>query len=549
MNATFRAESILRRLSGVFAAALFIGLAVISSLWFEQPPAGKGKASPETVFSADRAFDHLTHIAKAPHTPFMPEIENVRKYIVGQFAELGLEVEVEPFQAQMNRGNGYETVAMNNIIATLKGSEPGKALMLSAHYDSVAHGPGANDDGVAVASLIETARALKAQGKPLHDILFVITDGEEGGLLGAKAFWSASKFKDQVGLVANFEARGASGPSLMFQTSSGNGKLIREFAAIAPVPVSNSFLADIYRLMPNDTDLTISLREGIPGLNFAYVGSWDKYHSAEDTIENVSMATLQHHGENALAVASRFGAMDLGDLKEPDAEYFNLFGKLFYYPQSVNLPLTIVLTAAWFMLVGIYVKKRKARAGKIAGAVGAAFIGFLLSALLSWGFYELLSAMTSRIPNPFYHFSFLAITLLVHILLSSILRRGRSELEAVLAAACLFLMLTWIVTFLLPGACYLFAIPLLVHCIALAFLQGMQDPSAVLRRSWMTMILSAMPALLFATLFHLLFMAMPPLVNVACAMLFSLNLSMIEPFTRNIAGLFTRKKYPKNVAA
>lgn len=245
MNATFRAESILRRLSGVFAAALFIGLAVISSLWFEQPPAGKGKASPETVFSADRAFDHLTHIAKAPHTPFMPEIENVRKYIVGQFAELGLEVEVEPFQAQMNRGNGYETVAMNNIIATLKGSEPGKALMLSAHYDSVAHGPGANDDGVAVASLIETARALKAQGKPLHDILFVITDGEEGGLLGAKAFWSASKFKDQVGLVANFEARGASGPSLMFQTSSGNGKLIREFAAIAPVPVSNSFLADI----------------------------------------------------------------------------------------------------------------------------------------------------------------------------------------------------------------------------------------------------------------------------------------------------------------
>lgn len=549
MDSSLKSGSFLRRLFSVIAVALFIAIFVISSLWFEQPPEGKGKDAPETVFSADRAFVHLTHIAKAPHTPFTPEIEHVRKYIVEQFSDLGLDVEVEPFQAQMNRGNGYETVAMNNIIATLKGSKPGKALMLSAHYDSVAAGPGANDDGVAVASLIESARALKAQGKPLHDILFVITDGEEGGLLGAKAFWSSSAFKDQVGLVANFEARGASGPSLMFQTSSGNGKLIREFAAIAPSPVSNSFLADIYRVMPNDTDLTISLREGIPGLNFAYVGGWDKYHSAEDTIENVSLATLQHHGENALAVASHFGAMDLGDLRERDMEYFNLFGKLFYYPQSVNLPLAIALTAAWIVITGLFVKKRRVRAGKIAGGAGFAAVAFVLSALLCYGFFELLSALNSGIPDPFYHFGFLVIALAVHVLLSSILRRRRNESEAILGASFLFLILLWVVTFLMPGASYLFALPLLVHCIVLVFLQGSKDPSAVLRRSWMIMMLSVLPTLLFTTLFHLLFMAMPPLVNVVCAVLFSLNLSLIEPFTRKIAALFKSKNHPKNVAA
>ncbi len=535
-------ESLLRRLTGIAAVFVFIVLLVGSVLWFENPPKGKGLEEPELSFSAERAFTHLTHIANEPHTFYMPENENVRQYIVDQFKGLGLSVVVESYPIQFDRGNGIEEATLNNIIATIQGSAERKALMMSAHYDSVAKGPGANDDGVAVASLIETARVLQAQGKPEHDILFVITDGEEGGLLGAKEFWKASAFKDRVGMVANFEARGASGPSLMFQTSPQNGELIRNFAAIAPAPVSNSFLADIYSNMPNDTDLTISLREGVPGINFAYVGSWNKYHSTEDTVDNVSRATLQHHGENALAVAGHFGSMDLGNLKSGDVEYFYLYGKIIHYPQTVNLPLAIILAAGLILLTVLYVRKKQARFAKMAVSFAWVVLGCIISALVSLGYYELINLVNQDIDMQFYHISFLFITLIVHVLMSLMLRRSRNELEMVMSASYMFLVLIFVVNFLMPGASYMFTLPVAAHGIVLTVLLGAKEPSAVLRQSWVIMLLAIVPVLLFTTLFHLLFMAMPPLVNVVCAVLLSLNLSMLYPFTRNVADALSGRK-------
>lgn len=83
--------------------------------------------------------------------------------------------------------------------------------------------------------------------------------------------------------------------------------------------------------MPNNTDLNVSIEAGIPRLDFAYIGGWDKYHAADDTPENVSLASLQHHGENALAVAQRFGSMSLDNLNETDRVYFNWLGLLVHY--------------------------------------------------------------------------------------------------------------------------------------------------------------------------------------------------------------------------
>lgn len=234
--------------------------------------------------------------------------------------------------------------------------------------------------------------------------------------------------------------------------------------------------------------------------------------------------------------------MDLRSLNAKDVEYFNLYGKILYYPQSVNLPLAIVLAAALIILTWLFVKRKTARLSNIAAGLGFVIIGFILSALISLGFYELLHVVNEQINLQFYHFSFLVITLIVHVLLSLYLRRSRNELEMVISAAFMFLILVFVMTFLMPGASYMFSLPLVVHCIVLAFLLGSKNPSATLRRSWMIMILSVLPVLLFISLFHLLFMAMPPLVNVVCAVLFSLNLFMIYPLIRNISDLFTGDK-------
>jgi len=84
-------------------------------------------------------------------------------------------------------------------------------VLLVAHYDSVPTGPGANDDGVGVATLLETARALTASAPLQNDVIFLFTDSEETGLLGAQAFVTEHLWAKEVEVVLNFEGRGNGG--------------------------------------------------------------------------------------------------------------------------------------------------------------------------------------------------------------------------------------------------------------------------------------------------------------------------------------------------
>lgn len=90
-------------------------------------------------------------------------------------------------------------------------------------------------------------------------------------------------------MIANFEARGSKGSSFMFQTSDSNSRIIEEYAQAVSNPVSNSLLVDLYKQLPNDTDLTVALEHGLPGLNFAYGDGWVAYHTPMDNTENVSL--------------------------------------------------------------------------------------------------------------------------------------------------------------------------------------------------------------------------------------------------------------------
>src|SRR5690606_20320981 len=92
------------------------------------------------------------------------------------------------------------------------------ALALAAHYDSVPAGPGAGDDGAGVAALLEIARVLVREPPPRRSVWLWFTDGEEMGLLGARALVSEPELIANVEVVVNLEARGTSGPSLMFES-------------------------------------------------------------------------------------------------------------------------------------------------------------------------------------------------------------------------------------------------------------------------------------------------------------------------------------------
>ncbi len=185
-----------------------------------------------------------------------------------------------------------------------------------------------------------------------NDVLFVITDGEEDGLLGASAFVAENPAAKDVRVVVNFEARGNAGESQMFETSAGNGRLVQIFAQASPHPSGSSLTYEIYKHMPNDTDMTVFKKAGAAGLNFAFIGHWEAYHTPLDNAGVLDRGSLQQHGENALSLARRFGNADLTQLEDRDSVYFSIPGNFFaHYSSRFIWPLVIVCGVLLFGVI------------------------------------------------------------------------------------------------------------------------------------------------------------------------------------------------------
>ena len=269
-----------RRAVGTAAALLVLCALIVRRV--DEPPAPVPASAPPTEFSAERAFAHVREIAQRPHPIGSADNARVRDYIVGRLRALGLEPQV---QEATGVGTRYGVAGhVRNILARVPGRTPGGlAVVLMAHYDGVAGGPAAGDDAAGTAAVLETVRALRA-GPPLaHDVMVVITDGEEAGLLGAAAFVREHPWARDVGVTLNFEARGTSGRSYMFETGAGNLDVARQLRHAGDVSAT-SLSVTVYRTLPNDTDLSEVAVLGKPALNFAFADGVERYHTAHDDV-------------------------------------------------------------------------------------------------------------------------------------------------------------------------------------------------------------------------------------------------------------------------
>jgi len=77
----------------------------------------------------------------------------------------------------------------------------------------------------------------------------------------------------QVKAAVNLEARGTSGPSLMFETGSANAWLMHLYESVVARPFTNSMYYVVYKLLPNDTDFTVFKKAGYQGFNFGFIGN------------------------------------------------------------------------------------------------------------------------------------------------------------------------------------------------------------------------------------------------------------------------------------
>ena len=493
----FSVPDLARRLLAPIAALL--GLVAGLSVLILPSPAPT-TADP-TTFSAERAMASINRLADEPHSVLSREAhDQARDDVIGMFADLGYTTDVHS-DPMFDLSNPEDKELFESFTteqqATLKDAPadtivvdvPGKSertMALMAHYDSATveadenghqhitdgTSPGASDDGYGVAAIVETLRALKAEGRqPENSLKIVITDGEEIGFIGARNEMRYHRADyENVDLVLNLEARGMSGPAFMFETSPNNSAVAGYFLNHVKQPVSSSLLPSLYARMPNGTDMTTVIPEGFTVLNIAAIGEADHYHHATDAPRYVNHSTLQHYGDQVLGLtrAWAFEGHAPTLTANGDLHFFQLWrGLTVRYPAAVGTGLGCLAVIAALGIVAV--RARSLRWKRVLGSIwGLTWRSALASAaagLVQLGAMAMKWAPESGLgPNPLLPWMFAGGSLIgVGLTVRFVVRRWKEGLgqEAVaavlllLAAACIPLMV------LLPGAAYVLVLPTL----------------------------------------------------------------------------------------
>ena len=528
--------SILRLEVGLSVGTFLCSLCIIFVSVYRLHPSNVVPASaPLTEFSADRAMEHLAALSNKPHPVGSEEHARVGEYIRSQLTILGLTPEIQ------------RTTVVSNIVARLKGTSGGKAVLLVAHYDTVPSSPGASDNGSGVAMMLEILRALKAGSPFSHDVMFLFSDGEEIGLLGAKAFVYQHRWAKEIAVVLNFEARGNSGPSIMFETSPENGWLIRQFASASPRPVASSLSHDIYKLLPNTTDFAIFKEAGFAGLEFAFINGINHYHTSTDTVAVVDRRSLQHQGASGLALTSHLADANLENVRATDAVYFDLFSStLIAYPANLALLFTGVIVLFFLAVITLGFRRGHLTIGGVATgslAIPLSVISALVVVMLvhwvigSWrGGTK--GAVASQ--NGFEMIVFATIAIAVAAVVFVLVSRRVNTPNLMMGGLSCWLVLLCLTVFRLRGASYLFTWPLLFNLAALAYVFARQHGKPVAAQHLAVLALCAFPGVvLFVPIIYLtgLALTLDSFGSLAC--LTAAPILLLGPFSPHLMVLIS----------
>ncbi|MCX6364724.1 MAG: M20/M25/M40 family metallo-hydrolase [Actinobacteria bacterium] len=446
----------------VVAALVVVGVTPLGV----SPPAPERSAAEG--FSAGRAMRLLREIAAAPRPIGSVGAARARDAIVAELDALHLAPHVQTASA-VSAVSGRVAGTVRNVVARLPGRDPSRAVLLAAHYDSVPVAAGAADDGGGVVTLLETARALASGPRPRTDVIFLFTDGEERGLLGARAFLREDPWAYGVGVVLNFDSPGSSSPVLMYETSPGNGLLVRELVAGAPRPYTSSLMYEVSRRLPIESDFRPFSAAGVPGMSFGALDGPTYDHTAYDSLENFRAGSLQHEGDTALGLARRFGDLDLWALHREDVVYFDIVdGLAVVYEKSLVLPF-VALAAAVFAVavaVGAWRRLLSLRGLSVAVLAAAAVLGVALLVLaLAWGMYR--TAYEQRtwseagvVISDFYRLGLVLLAAAVIVAAYELLLRRLRPWDLAVAALFWWLAAAVAVAVIVPGASYLLTWPL-----------------------------------------------------------------------------------------
>jgi ABC-type sugar transport system permease subunit len=516
--------------AAILAAALWAGFASTGS------PRVVPATAPPSAFSAERAMADLRVIAAAPHAVGTAQHDRIRDYLVDRLRALGCG------DAHVQSGTGFNTLSgplaatIANVVCRIRGTPGAPAILLTAHYDAVPRGPGAGDDAVGVATILETVRAMQSSPPLPRDVIVLFSDAEEEGLLGAEAFVNLHPWAKDVGTVLNLDTRGDRGPVYMFQTSPGNAPLIAAIATSVDDARTNSLTGEVYRHLQSDTDMSIWLDSAFPvgALNFANIDGFTHYHTPIDDITSLDPRVVQQMGDYAIGLVRQL-AIDRGPERTHDAIYFSapLLGVV-HYPASLAVPIAIVELLGLLILAALAVRRGSLSArGTGLGAILVAMIVIVpaVATAIAWrailhvhsGYAEILQGDPYN--SRWYLLACAGWTTTIAIALARRFERRATPLELSAVALFLWAIVGIAAAFLLPGATYIFALPLAAAMIGAACWlharsRNRQPPAAIA--------LAAVPALiLWPPTIHALEVALTANLLTFCAALIGLMMSLL----------------------
>ncbi|WP_432672531.1 M28 family peptidase [Flavobacterium sp. SM2513] len=492
----------MKKNSITLVSVLFL-VGIIYWIFFAMMPQSVSKVEGSlSEFSTQRALKKLEVITKDPHYVGSENHAVVADFLITELENLGLEPTIQEGYTLTDWGN---LVKSKNILARIKGTANSKALLLLSHYDSAPHSKslGASDDGSGIVTILEGLRTyLHNHSKPKNDIIILFSDAEELGLNGAALFVTEHSWAKEVGLVINFEARGTSGPSYMLmEVNNGNAAVVEHFAKAKPkFPVSNSLMYSIYKMLPNDTDLTVFREEGkIQGLNFAFIDSHYNYHTVQDNLANLSPKTLQHQGTYLMSMLNYFANADLRTLNTNEDEvYFNTPINFTHYPFDWNFPLIGLAFALFLAFVFIGLGKRILHVSEmlrgfipllssvtLSGLLG--FIGWKVVLLIYPEYKDILHGFTYNGHD--YIIAFAALALMISFFFYRNYRTETHVMNGTVAPLFLWILINFFIAIYLPGGSF-FIIPVFGMLLAFGFFIITQHSSSFLN------LLFSIPALI-----------------------------------------------------
>ncbi len=459
-------------------AVIIAALLGLSVLFTSPAPTGD---VPDTQFSAPRAAQDLKVISKDVHTNNDTQaIESVRTYLADTLQAIGLEVERRTYEKDYEKaehGHGTHVTAVD-ICGTLKGASD-RSILLVAHYDSnpglgLGEAPGshgASDDGYGVSVILETLRCIAAQGNMQNTIRVVFTDAEETSMLGSEAIAKDAEYNASASdAVFNIESRGLNGPSILFETSVNNAALIRFYAANNPHPASWSLATDVYRVMPNYTDFTAFIEQGMRGLNFSNLNKIEDNHTPRDIYENISLSAIQDYGEQVLPLVSAFAQGNVPESFESkeDMAWFTLTrGTFVTFPAWMNwiwLGLAMLLLGVYLYVAHLQNKLKLRHLKRALFYLGAALVAAVLGtglAVLLAKIFGLGYSLTNLVGVPYFEWIASGLIVLMALALALYGRRrmqkGATYEELVIPAILLSVAMALVFTAFLPGGAFLFS--------------------------------------------------------------------------------------------